>query len=158
MKTLFCVVAVALLALGCGPQIDLEKEKADLLQADLDFAKKSMESTAGEAFAAYMTEDALQLPNEREPVEGVQAIVDGFAGFDTLYYLDWKPEMAEVAALGDLGYAWGRYTVMTRDSAMTPVASGKYLSIWRKQPDGKWKVIVDMGNSDPPPVKPEEKE
>jgi ketosteroid isomerase-like protein len=27
---------------------------------------------------------------------------------------------------------------------------GKYVTIWRKQPDGSWKVVEDMFNSDIP--------
>jgi ketosteroid isomerase-like protein len=29
---------------------------------------------------------------------------------------------------------------------------GKYLTIWKRQPDGNWTVAVDMFNADGPPV------
>lgn len=31
------------------------------------------------------------------------------------------------------------------------VAYGKYNTIWKKQRDGTWKVVLDMGNSSPEP-------
>jgi ketosteroid isomerase-like protein len=35
-------------------------------------------------------------------------------------------------------------------------ATGKYLNVWKKQPDGSWKVLVDIGNEDPVPDSHEE--
>ena len=53
-------------------------------------------------------------------------------------------------ALG-MGYTLGNYEMSFNDPAGKPVNDkGKYVSIWAKQPDGKWKVVVDMFNSDLP--------
>jgi ketosteroid isomerase-like protein len=35
---------------------------------------------------------------------------------------------------------------------------GTYMNFWQKQPDGSWKVVVDIGDPDeapPPPTKPQ---
>ena len=37
------------------------------------------------------------------------------------------------------------------DATMMPVNHGKYCSVWKKQPDGSWKWVVDIGNSSPGP-------
>jgi ketosteroid isomerase-like protein len=47
---------------------------------------------------------------------------------------------------GDLGYSTGTYTATFGE--MTD--KGKYVTIWRKQSDGSWKVTEDMFNSDLP--------
>jgi ketosteroid isomerase-like protein len=57
----------------------------------------------------------------------------------------------EVANSGDMAYTVGFYTV-----GNPPIDKGKYLEVWKKQPDGSWKAIVDTFNSDmpaPPPAR-----
>jgi hypothetical protein len=50
---------------------------------------------------------------------------------------------------------------VTPPGAAEPVGDeGKYVEIWRKQPEGSWKVVLDIFNSDlaapasPPPAMP----
>lgn len=121
-----------------------------LLETDRRFAAMSVQLGAAEAFRRYLTADALQLPHKQRPLRGRDAIYKSMHGAN--YTLNWTPEHAEVAASGELGYSWGRYTV----SWPTPegerkTSHGKYLNVWRKQADGGWKVLVDMGNQSPAP-------
>ena len=94
--------------------------------------------------------------------EGVE-VVDG-GGFDNKEAirkqppwpegtsLTWTPVKAEMAASGDLGYTYGNYVYTAKNKDGKLVANyGKYTSIWKKQKDGQWKVVVDMGNSSPDP-------
>ena len=55
----------------------------------------------------------------------------------------WWPDTAVVAESGDLGYTIGRYAV--RDEAGDTTARGHYVTVWQKQPDGSWKIAVDIG-------------
>jgi ketosteroid isomerase-like protein len=55
-----------------------------------------------------------------------------------------------MSASGDMGYTFGTFVFKGQDKAGKPfTSSGKYASIWRKQKDGSWKVVMDMGNSGP---------
>ncbi|HTA95878.1 MAG TPA: DUF4440 domain-containing protein, partial [Verrucomicrobiae bacterium] len=55
----------------------------------------------------------------------------------------------EVARSGDLAYDTGAYSFTRNDASGKPVtATGKYLVVWKKQADGKWKVIQDIDNRD----------
>jgi hypothetical protein len=66
--------------------------------------------------------------------------------------LTWEPQRAEVARSGELGWTWGTYEVRPEgDLEAEPLAYGKYVNVWRTQPDRTWKVIVDTGNSSPAP-------
>jgi len=66
--------------------------------------------------------------------------------------LTWTPIKAEMAASGDLGYTYGNYIYTAKNKEGKLVTSyGKYTSIWKKQKDGQWKVVVDVGNSSPSP-------
>ena len=58
--------------------------------------------------------------------------------------MTWIPKGADMSVAHDLGYTYGVYTVKTKDTTM----QGTYLSIWRKQKDGKWKFVLDTGNQE----------
>ena len=68
--------------------------------------------------------------------------------------LVWAPDTAVIAASGDMGYTIGRSQVRqtNADGSVTIRSTGRYLTIWRRQPDGSWKVELDTGNSDPKPA------
>ena len=70
---------------------------------------------------------------------------------DPNFRLEWEPIYADVAASGDLGYTIGKWTRMGKDSTgAQTTARGTYLTVWRKQADGSWKVVADTGDDDPP--------
>jgi ketosteroid isomerase-like protein len=136
---------------ACEFKIDIEQEQGALLQTDVEFAQTSVERGAAEAFYQYLTDDALQLPNNAKPVVGRDIIRESMQKVPEVL-LTWKPQKAEVARSGDLGYTWGTYEVKSYSpNGEENIRYGKYLNIWKKQPDGKWKVAVDMGNSSPQP-------
>ena len=104
-----------------------------------------------EAFFHFMAPDGFQLPSGERPVVGPQAIRDRLSGREKIV-LSWIPQSAEVSSSRDLGYTWGIYTVERKTpEGLMRLGSGKYLNVWRKQPDGVWRVLVDIGNEDPPP-------
>jgi ketosteroid isomerase-like protein len=123
---------------------------ADLLrQLEADFAV-DVAKHGHDAFLTYFAEDGVE-------------VVDG-GGFDNKdamrkqspwpegTTLTWTPVKAEMAASGELGYTYGNYVYTAKNKDGKVVANyGKYTSIWRKQKDGQWKVVVDMGNSSPGP-------
>ena len=73
---------------------------------------------------------------------------------DTSVHVSWFPIYATVAASGELGYTYGYYRWTGRDDkgAMAPPVDGKYLTIWRRDASGRWRVVVDTGNAGPVPA------
>ena len=56
----------------------------------------------------------------------------------------------EISAGGDLGYAVGTYEQTAPDkSGVLTHSVGKWMSVFRKQPDGSWGAIADTPNVDP---------
>ena len=54
---------------------------------------------------------------------------------------------AEVSSSGDLGYTVGSFESYGLDESGAEVrGQGLYVSIWRRQADGSWKVEMDLGN------------
>lgn len=149
------LAAMLLCQAGCTSHNDRDAEIAvereRLFRTDAEFSDLSEQKGAREAFASYCTDDATILPTNGSPVTGkdsIRALMSDSSGT----VLTWKPAKAEVAGSGDLGYTWGMYEVHGRNDAGKPSSRyGKYLTVWKKQQDGSWKFIVDIGNPSPPP-------
>jgi ketosteroid isomerase-like protein len=57
----------------------------------------------------------------------------------------------EVAKSGDLACLSGTYELTMNDPSGKPANDhGKYVEVWEKQADGKWKCGADIWNSDLP--------
>jgi uncharacterized protein (TIGR02246 family) len=69
--------------------------------------------------------------------------------------ISWKATKVEVAKSGDLACVSGAYEQTTIDASGKPVTDrGKYVEVWEKQADGKWKCSADIWNSDLPATAP----
>jgi uncharacterized protein (TIGR02246 family) len=128
---------------------------AVLVQADIDFDKAVAEKGV-EAWVSFFAEDGIMF-RAGEVVQGRAAIRELMAPtFATPgFSLRWKPVRAEIAASSDLGYTYGTYESTSPGSDGKPATrTGMYVTIWRKQSDGSWRVAVDLGSPAPPPAKP----
>jgi len=68
------------------------------------------------------------------------------------FKLEWHPDQVAVARSGELGYTSGTYRWTFKDASGKPASDkGKYLTVWKKQKDGSWTVLLDMFNTDLPP-------
>jgi uncharacterized protein (TIGR02246 family) len=100
-----------------------------------------------EAYAA----DAVYLPPRHAAVHGREAIRDYFRGALAHGATDLKYEVTYIRESGDLAYDVGRYsmTVPQKDGGKRH-DSGKYLVVWKRQPNGDWKIAADAWSSDLP--------
>lgn len=124
---------------------------AELLRVDAAFAQTAKERSIGEAFRSYAAADATELPMGESPVHGREAIAQSFEKIPAGSLL-WTPVAADIAHSGDLGYTWGTFSLQSKDADGKPqVTHGKYTTVWKKQPDGSWKFVMDIGNLSPSP-------
>jgi ketosteroid isomerase-like protein len=123
-----------------------------LRQLEADFMKAAAER-GSQGYMSYYAEDAVELPNGADMIQGKDSIAKGMSFLDQKdNHLIWTPVYADMAASGDLGYTFGTYEFRSKDKDGKPVIEyGKYASVWKKQKDGSWKVVMDMGNASPSP-------
>ena len=71
---------------------------------------------------------------------------------DPNFALTLAPAQIEVSKGGDLAYARGGYSVTLTDATTKRPAThkGKYVVVYRKQGDGRWKAVHDINNRDTP--------
>ena len=106
------------------------------------------------AIVAFYADDAVLLPAAEPAVSGKSAIreewhhilsIPDFASKSALTHLD-------IAASGDLGYTAGTYVATLRGEDGNIVTEpGKWVSVWKRQGDGTWRIVVDTYNTDIPP-------
>jgi ketosteroid isomerase-like protein len=147
---------LVLLALpsSCSPSpraADVAQTRSALQDADRAFNHATAQRRA-EGWMQFMAPDgALIRPTGTLTGPAVrEAVTKMFA--DTAFTLTWEPVQADVGASGDLGYTIGHWEAHYRSDKGAPASStGRYLTIWKQQPDRSWKVVQDIGVTDPGP-------
>lgn len=126
-------------------------DEAAIRDADAQWAKTA-EANDLEGTVAYYVEDASLLPPNAPIANGKQAIRAIWAsllGPGTT--ISWQASKVEVARSGDMASIVGTYQLTMKDPQGNPVNDkGKFVEVWKKQADGKWKVVADIFNSDLP--------
>jgi ketosteroid isomerase-like protein len=98
-------------------------------------------------------EDAIELPSNQAAVQGKSAIQAWMAAYPP--FSNFQEESMEIEGQADLAYDRGTYSMTLTPAGATPILDrGKYLTIWRKQADGTWKVVRDTFSSDLPVTAP----
>jgi ketosteroid isomerase-like protein len=147
-------LALALIIAGFPRKANAETDGAARLRGlEAEFVKATAERGL-DGFISYFAEDASEVENGGEIVTGKANIRKSLEPWGPDLSLAWTPVKAEMAASGDLGYTFGNYVLKVKDKDGHPVVQyGKYATVWKKQKDGSWKVVMDMGNSSPDPAK-----
>lgn len=143
-------VAILLILAACTPRFPAA-DPQELIEADRAFARATAERGA-EGWASFFSDSGRMIPNGQAEVRGRSRIEEAMAPLlsDPDYSLTWEPEGAEISAGGNLGYTWGRYSSRRlAPEGGEQISQGRYLTIWRRQTDGSWKVELDMGNALP---------
>ena len=139
----FEYIAILFLIISCNNSPN-KPESGQLMKADRDFSALSVREGMHKAFLEFVADSGVILRDNSYPIEGRKAIEDLFAGrIDSTFILTWEPVYEKVALSGELGYTYGYY--VSRVKATGEEGRGTYITIWQKQPDGKWKFVMDTG-------------
>ena len=155
LLTLAAVLVVGLIIVANihRPSSAIANDNADALrQLEADLMKSAAEHGA-QGYLAYYADDAVELPNDAPLIQGKVKIARSMSFLDNKQnHLSWTPVGADMSSSGDLGYTYGNFQFSAVDKDGKSITEyGKYTSIWKKQADGSWKVVLDMGNSHPSP-------
>ena len=123
-------------------------------EADSAFALAADLQGTGIAFSSYVAPQGVVFWGS-EVVTGTEAVR---AVYDAQQRaggtLNWRPVYADAADSGDLGMTVGESVFTGRGPTGAAVQRfGKYLTIWKRQPDGSWRFVVDGGNQSPTPAR-----
>ena len=112
---------------------------------------KDVAAGGGKVFSTWFADDAVTLNNGRPAVLGRAGIAAQAQWNAKDYQLTWTPQGAQMGPSNDMGFTWGHYEGHSKDRNGNPVViSGRYFTVWKKLPDGTWKVAMDASANEPP--------
>jgi len=142
LRTVAALALAAAFLAGCSPSMP-QKSGDDLVTVDKAFSARSAKDGPKAAFQAYFAEDAKILNQYRT---GAAGIADMFLQFPADSTLTWEPSHVEVSSDGDLGYTWGRYTMLlprAGHGGRPFMLMGYYSTVWKHSSIGGWKVAME---------------
>ena len=132
--------------------MDLDAEKARLLQRDAEWARVACEGRDIDRILSYWTDDAVVLPPGLPTIVGKTALrryVESslqMPGFQ----ITWSSADVVLSPDGNLAYMFSKNAVTVNGQDGTPVTmNGRAVTIWRREPDGEWRCAVDIWNAEP---------
>lgn len=114
-----------------------------IIETEHAFAQESVQQGTKRSFLNYVAPDGVIF--RPKPVAAPQTLAKDPEDNPKEGFLDWWPVLAGVSRSGDLGFSVGPW----HQHLSIPVKGypddtyGYYCTVWRKQPDGKWKFVID---------------
>jgi ketosteroid isomerase-like protein len=134
---------------SAGDFADTVAGRKSLSEAERSLSEDSAKKGAREALLSRADETLRLYRQGSFPVVGREAVADALKV--QTEFITWKALKADVAASGDLGYAYGTYEVRAKASDEEPAERGNYARVWRHQA-GQWRVVFQVANPVPPPA------
>ena len=136
MKNKLTIAAVAFILLPLAASAQSPHDV--VVAAEVAFAAQATQTSTEAAFLANSAPTALVTENGKlANAQEVWRTRPSRPGSK----LTWYPVLADAAQSGDMGYTTGPWTMLQNNR---PVSAGEYVTVWRKQLDGRWKFAVEM--------------
>ena len=150
-----CVLAVSCLSLSYAAQSNTQTADVEALHAVEASWHRDVAAKDVDKIVSYYADDATLMLQGMPAVHGKAAIRATAAALfsDPNIAMDWTATSTVVSKSGDLGYIKGVATMtLTDPKTKSPVTNQyKYLTVYKKQADGRWKAIEDISNTDASP-------
>jgi ketosteroid isomerase-like protein len=112
----------------------------ELVQAEWSFINLAKETNTRDAFLAQFTDETIVFGEGPVIAKRVYESQQPNNG-----WLKWEPVFSDLARSGDFGYNTGPWEYRINKTDEKAVAFGEFISFWKKQADGTWKLLIDIG-------------
>jgi ketosteroid isomerase-like protein len=122
-----------------------------MVSTERAFAAATAEVGVRDGFLAFLADDGVQIQRGATVTlvpAREQLAARPLSPLPLSNRLIWEPFTGHVSSDGLLGWLTGGYVLMSPDSR-TVISQGAYFSVWKRQPDGTWRVWLDEGISLP---------
>lgn len=140
----------ALLLVAAAAAADLPAALVEMADTERAFARRTAQVGVRDSFLEYFAEDAIRFDAEPRPARPFFEQLKPQP--PSVVELVWEPRFGDVAASGELGYLTGPATRIVHTNPPPPIAELAYFSIWQRQPDGRFRVLIDQGITTPAAV------
>ncbi|HVS53251.1 MAG TPA: nuclear transport factor 2 family protein [Opitutaceae bacterium] len=130
---------------------DKEKSKRELAAMEDAFCAMARDQGVLAAFEHFAAPDVAFIDTDPRQFRGLAAVRERMGPDQPGVKLTWSASFTDVSDDGTLGYNYGRYELRRpgADGAEV-VRTGWFLTIWKRQPDGTWRYVMDNGAPDRP--------
>ena len=132
---------------AAAPAAPLPLSLTAMLDAERAFAKRATEIGWKQAFLEFFSDGAIGYDGEEVGLakEQIRANPDPPADHQLL----WEPRYGDIARSGELGYLTGpsRNILPSRNKGQP--RHGVYASVWKRERDGTFRVVMDLGTTTP---------
>ncbi len=141
-------ILIVLICLAASVIAQAQTPLQEMVKTEQAFSKMAAEKGARDAFMAFIADDGLMF--RPSAVNGKKWMLEHpLPASDKKSLLAWQPAYAGMAASGDLGFTTGPWEFKNDVKDATPAGFGHFMTVWKKQPDGSWKFVVDLGIGHP---------
>jgi ketosteroid isomerase-like protein len=152
LTVLFALVACASLVLAQPARLSAQREGGlgEMVQTEQRFAGRALVVGWKQAFLEYFADNAVGFDGEQ--IAPAKDLVRHAPDPPKDRKLIWEPRYGDIAASGDLGYLTGPVRRIVPGQNHGRPSHSLYASVWKRQADGSFKVVMDMGVPTPGPV------
>lgn len=142
-------LTVLLLVLSVWSVVEGQSALQEMVKTEQAFSKMAEETNTRDAFMMYIADDGLLF--RPGAVNGKKWMLEHPVPppSDKKPLLAWQPSFAGMAASGDMGFTTGPWEAKADIKDEKPGAYGHFVTVWKKQADGSWRFVVDLGISHP---------
>ena len=120
----------------------------DMVKTEQAFSAMAQDKSIREAFMTFIADDGLLF--RPDAVNGKKWMSEHpVPPSDKRPVLVWQPAFAGMAASGDMGFTTGPWEAKADINDEKPAGFGHFMTVWKKQSDGSWKFVVDLGIAHP---------
>ncbi len=149
-KLLLALALIVPFALQAAP--DKEKLKKEVAAMEDSFCAMAQEKGLLAAFEHFAAPDVAFIDTDPRKFRGIEAVRQRIGPDQPDVKLTWSASFTDVSDDGTLGYNYGRYELRgPGPDAKAVVSGGWFLTIWKRQPAGTWRYVMDNGSPDRPP-------
>jgi ketosteroid isomerase-like protein len=146
-------LAILVVVAGCSRQAPDNRaaDEATIRNLDAQWSKAAGAHDL-DGIVSYYSDDAVLLPPNAPLAASKQSIRASWAPLaEPGVSISWQVSKVEVARSGDMAYSTGTYALAMKDPQGKPITdTGKFMEVWKRQPDSGWKAVADTYNSDLP--------
>ena len=152
----FAATSAAFAATPPAPaKVDKEQLKKELAAMEDAFCAMGKSQGLLAAFKHFAAPDVSFIDTDPRKWRGEAAIMERIGPDVPGVSLTWSAYHTDVSDDGTMGFNYGRYELRAPGKdGKESIRTGWFLTIWKRQPDGSWKYVMDTGVPDRPAPKP----
>lgn len=135
---LVCLLASVIIATAQG---QLDKDLSSLVETELAFARMAKEQNTRDAFLRYLSDETVMFMNSKIS-KGKKSWEERKPDSSLII---WEPIFADISVSGDFGYTTGPSEYYASRKPGERAYDGSYITVWKKQGGGDWKMGIDIG-------------